>query len=337
MSAAARTLGSVEDVREPSAVPGAPPGATPAGPLLVRDRAGLLAARAGLRGRVAVVMTMGALHEGHVSLVRLARQHADHVVVTIFVNPLQFGPGEDLDAYPRTLEADLAVCAVEGVDVVLAPPACEVYPHGAPSVRVSAGELGDRWEGVSRPGHFDGVLTVVALLLHLLRPDVAVFGRKDRQQLHLLRRMVSDLAMGVDVVAGDTVREADGLARSSRNAHLDVPARAAAAALPRALERARAAAREGAAAPDVLAAAQDALAVPGVAVDYCALVDREHLREVAADHRGPAVLLLAARVGGTRLIDNTDLDLGPPDLGPDPTPDLDPDATPEPPTAGARP
>jgi pantoate--beta-alanine ligase len=255
VSAAAPALGSVARVGEVPRVEG---------PLLVRDRAGFARARAAMTGRVAVVMTMGALHDGHVSLVRLARQRADHVVVTVFVNPLQFGPGEDLDAYPRTLEADLAVCAREGVDVVLAPTAREVYPHGEPSVRVAAGELGTRWEGASRPGHFDGVLTVVLLLLHLVRPDVAVFGRKDRQQLVLVSRMVEDLAVGVEVVAADTVREHDGLARSSRNAYLDAGARPAAAALYRAVEQARRTAAAGAAAAEVTAAATAALDVPGV-------------------------------------------------------------------------
>ncbi len=281
------------------------------GPLLVRDRAELARARDAMPGRVAVVMTMGALHDGHVSLLRLARQHADHVVVTVFVNPLQFGPGEDLDAYPRTLEADLAVCAAEGVDLVLAPTAREVYPRGEPSVRVAAGELGTRWEGASRPGHFDGVLTVVMLLLHLVRPDVAVFGRKDRQQLALVRRMVDDLALDVEVLAGETVREADGLARSSRNAYLDAEARRAAAALPDAGAVARRAAAAGSGAEQVVAAAAGALRRPLVQPDYCVLVDPGDLRAVTVDHVGPAVLLLAARVGGTRLIDNVDLVLAP--------------------------
>ncbi len=279
-------------------------------PLLVHDREGFAAARAAMTGRVAVVMTMGALHEGHRSLVRLARQHADHVVVTVFVNPLQFGPGEDLDAYPRTLEADLEACAEEGVDVVLAPSVREVYPQGAPSVRVSAGELGTRWEGASRPGHFDGVLTVVALLLHLVRPDVAVFGRKDRQQLALVTRMVSDLAMGVEVLGAPTVREPDGLARSSRNSYLDADARRDAAALPRAGAAAVRAAEQGAPASEVVAAARAALEAPGVRTGYCVLVDPDDLREVDDDHAGAAVLLVAARVGGTRLIDSTDVVLG---------------------------
>lgn len=287
-------------------------GSAPGGPRLVHDRAGLAEARAALPGRVAVVMTMGALHDGHASLLRLAREHADHVVVTVFVNPLQFGPGEDLDAYPRTLESDLRTCAEAGVDLVFAPSAREVYPDGEPSVRLSAGALGELWEGRSRPGHFDGVLTVVALLLHLVRPDVAVFGRKDRQQLELVRRMVDDLSFGVRVVAGDTVREADGLARSSRNAYLGAVARTAAAALPRSIEAARSAAAAGADAVAVRTAAAAVLdQQPGVERDYCALVDPVTLDPVDDGRTGQVVLLLAARVEGTRLIDNADLELTP--------------------------
>lgn len=283
--------------------------ARPAGPLLVRDRAGLAQARASMTGRVAVVLTMGALHEGHRSLLRLAAEHADHVVVTVFVNPLQFGPGEDLDAYPRTLDRDLAVCAEEGVDLVFAPTPAEVYPDGEPQVRVRAGDVAARWEGVSRPGHFDGVLTVVLLLLNLVRPHVAVFGRKDRQQLVLVQRMVRDLAVGVQVVPGDTVREADGLARSSRNAYLQGEERDLAVAVPRAGAAAVAAAAAGAGPREVVSAAVAELDRPGVDVDYCVLVDPVDLREVPVEHTGPAVLLLAAGVGRTRLIDNVDVDL----------------------------
>jgi pantoate--beta-alanine ligase len=294
VTATGQVVGSVRDVG--------------AAPLLVRDRAGLAAARDAMPGRVAVVMTMGALHEGHLSLVRLARAEADHVVVTVFVNPLQFGPGEDLDAYPRTLDADLAVCAQEGVDVVFAPTASEVYPAGEPSVRVHAGDVATRWEGASRPGHFDGVLTVVAVLLHLVRPHVAVFGRKDRQQLTLVQAMVRDLAMAVQVLPGDTVREADGLAMSSRNAYLDPAQRTRAVALSQALRAADRAAEAGQDAPRVAAAAREVLAsTPGVEPDYCALVDPDRLVEVGADHTGPAVVLVAARVGSTRLIDNADV------------------------------
>ncbi|MHB9859975.1 pantoate--beta-alanine ligase [Streptomyces sp. YIM S03343] len=189
-------------------------------------------------GRRAVVMTMGALHEGHATLIRAAREIAGgdgEVVVTVFVNPLQFGQGEDLDRYPRTLEADLKVAEQAGADAVFAPSADEVYPGGPPQVRVTAGPMGERLEGAARPGHFDGVLTVVAKLLHLTRPDVALFGQKDAQQLALIRRMVRDLNFGMDIVAVPTVREADGLALSSRNRYLSVAERRTALALSQSL------------------------------------------------------------------------------------------------------
>lgn len=279
---------------------------------ILRTRAELRARTQAWRAeglRIAVVPTMGALHEGHRSLIRLAAQQADHVVVTVFVNPLQFGPGEDLDAYPRNLDGDLAVCAEEGVDLVFAPAPGEVYPDGEPQVRVRAGDVATRWEGASRPGHFDGVLTVVLLLLNLVRPDVAVLGRKDRQQLVLVQRMVHDLAVPVRVVPGDTVREADGLARSSRNVYLQAEDRDRASALPRAGEAAVSAAAAGAGPREVVSAAVAELDLPGVDVDYCVLVDPVDLREVPVEHTGPAVLLLAARVGRTRLIDNVDVRL----------------------------
>ncbi|MET9116288.1 pantoate--beta-alanine ligase [Streptomyces longwoodensis] len=189
-------------------------------------------------GRRAVVMTMGALHEGHATLVRAARGIAGpdgEVVVTVFVNPLQFGAGEDLDRYPRTLDADLKIAEEAGADVVLAPSVDEVYPGGAPQVRVSAGPMGERLEGASRPGHFDGMLTVVAKLLHLTRPDVALYGQKDAQQLALIRRMVHDLNFGVEIVGVPTVREDDGLALSSRNRYLSPEERRTALALSQAL------------------------------------------------------------------------------------------------------
>ncbi|MFJ5775132.1 pantoate--beta-alanine ligase [Streptomyces sp. NPDC093094] len=189
-------------------------------------------------GRRAVVMTMGALHEGHATLIRAARETAGpdgEVVVTVFVNPLQFGAGEDLDRYPRTLDADLKVCEAAGADVVLAPSAEEVYPGGEPQVRITAGPMGGRLEGSSRPGHFDGMLTVVAKLLHLTRPDVAFFGQKDAQQLALIRRMVRDLNFGVEIVGVPTVREEDGLALSSRNRYLSPGQRRTALALSGAL------------------------------------------------------------------------------------------------------
>ncbi|MFF7472386.1 pantoate--beta-alanine ligase [Streptomyces sp. NPDC008092] len=190
------------------------------------------------QGRRAVVMTMGALHEGHATLIRAAREIAGpdgEVVVTVFVNPLQFGAGEDLDRYPRTLDADLKIAEQAGADVVFAPSADEVYPGGEPQVRVSAGSMGTRLEGASRPGHFDGVLTVVAKLLHLTRPDAALFGQKDAQQLAVIRRMVRDLNFGIDIVGVPTVREADGLALSSRNRYLSADDRRTALTLSRAL------------------------------------------------------------------------------------------------------
>ncbi|MCM3926567.1 pantoate--beta-alanine ligase, partial [Frankia sp. AiPs1] len=191
----------------------------------------------------AVVMTMGALHEGHASLLRAARARADQVVATIFVNPLQFGAGEDLDRYPRTLAADLAVCAREGVDVVFAPAVIHDPP---PLVRFSAGPLGAVLEGASRPGHFDGMLTLVGTMLHLVQPDLAFFGRKDAQQLVCIRRMVADLAYDVTVIGVETAREPDGLARSSRNVYLTAEQRTEALALSRALAAGAAASADGA-------------------------------------------------------------------------------------------
>lgn len=189
-------------------------------------------------GRRAVVMTMGALHEGHATLIRTAREIAGpegEVVATVFVNPLQFGAGEDLDRYPRTLDADIKIAEQAGADAVFAPAVDEVYPGGEPQVRVSAGPMGERLEGATRPGHFDGMLTVVAKLLHLTRPDVALYGQKDAQQLALIRRMVRDLNFGVEIVGVPTVREDDGLALSSRNRYLSAKERRTALALSQAL------------------------------------------------------------------------------------------------------
>ncbi|MGY1437236.1 pantoate--beta-alanine ligase [Streptomyces reniochalinae] len=268
----------------------------------------------------AVVMTMGALHEGHAALVRAARERVGpggQVVVTVFVNPLQFGAGEDLDRYPRTLEADVLVAGKEGADVVFAPPVEEVYPGGEPQVRVSAGPMGDVLEGASRPGHFDGMLTVVAKLLHLTAPDVAFFGQKDAQQLALVRRMVEDLNFPTAIVAVPTVREDDGLALSSRNRYLGEPDRTHALALSRALRAGEQAAGAGPVA--VLRAARDVLACQGrtaegpdgLDVDYVALVDPASFREITdAAWQGDALLAVAARAGRTRLIDNVPLHLG---------------------------
>ena len=277
--------------------------------VVTRTRAELAAARSALPGPVAVVMTMGALHAGHATLIEQARRRAASVLVTVFLNPLQFGPGEDLARYPRTLDEDLRLAAASGADVVFAPGPDVVYPDGDPGVRVSAGPLGAVLEGASRPGHFDGVLTVVAKLLHLTRADLAFFGQKDAQQLLLVRRMVRDLDMGVEVVAVPTVREPDGLAMSSRNRYLTPFDREVALVLQRALAAGAAAAPEGPSA--VRRAARDVLrAEPAARVDYLALVDPHDLADVPEHHRGEALLALAARVGSTRLIDNVPLLVG---------------------------
>jgi pantoate--beta-alanine ligase len=260
-------------------------------------------------GRTGFVPTMGALHAGHAALLRTAREAVGSdapVVVSIFVNPMQFGPGEDLDRYPRTLEQDLDVCAAAGVDLVFVPAVDTIYPDGEPLVTVDPGPLARMLEGASRPTHFHGVLTVVAKLLGLVRPDVAVFGEKDYQQLALIRRMVSDLCLGVDVVGTPTVREPDGLALSSRNAYLDPAARRSALALSAALLAARDAAGRG---PDqALAEARAVLgAAPDADLDYLELTGPDL---GPAPSTGEARLLVAARVGSTRLIDNVALNLG---------------------------
>ncbi len=273
------------------------------------ELAASLAATRARGGRVALVPTMGALHAGHASLVADARDAVspdDAVVVSLFVNPMQFGPGEDLARYPRTFDADLEVCAEQGADVVFAPSVEDVYPGGDPQVTVEPGPLGGVLEGATRPGHYTGVLTVVAKLFGLVRPDLAVFGQKDYQQLVLVRRMVDDLCMGVEVVGGTTVREATGLALSSRNAYLDAQQRETAAALSRALLAGADAAAAGREA--VLAAAHAVLdPATGVELDYLALTSTD-LGEPPED--GEARLLVAARVGTTRLIDNVAVHLG---------------------------
>ncbi|RYV49972.1 pantoate--beta-alanine ligase [Pengzhenrongella frigida] len=286
-------------------------------PVLVRTRAELaaaLAARPVATGKTygrAVVMTMGALHQGHLSLVRRARELADQVVVTIFVNPLQFGVGEDLGRYPRDLEGDLDLLASVGADLVFAPTPDVMFPDGDPVVRVTAGPLGEILEGVTRPGHLDGVLTVVLKLMHLTRPDVSVFGQKDAQQVMAVERMVCDLDVPVKIVAAPTVRDTDGLALSSRNAFLSPAERARALVLSRALGAGERATNASAADADaVRAAARGELDGADVELDYLALVDPRTALEVPAGHQGAAVLAVAARVGVTRLIDNVPLWLG---------------------------
>jgi pantoate--beta-alanine ligase len=270
-------------------------------------------ARDGGAGPRAVVMTMGALHQGHAALVRAAREEvgaAGTVVVTVFVNPLQFGAGEDLDRYPRTLEADLELAGAAGADTVFAPPVEEVYPGGEPQVRISAGPMGTRFEGAARPGHFDGMLTVVAKLLQLTRPDVAFFGEKDGQQLALIQRMARDLNFPVRIVGVPTVREPDGLALSSRNRFLTGADRAGAPTLSRALFAGRDAAPQGPAAVRTAAGKVLAEVAGGTSVDYLALIDPADFTEIdREDFRGEAVLAVAAKVGTTRLIDNVRISL----------------------------
>nr|WP_260312223.1 MULTISPECIES: pantoate--beta-alanine ligase [unclassified Rathayibacter] len=253
--------------------------------------------------RIALVPTMGALHDGHLALVDRAREIADVVVVSIFVNPLQFGPDEDLDRYPRDLAADVALLEERGVAHVFAPSVAEMYPDGPSSTRVVAGKVGALYEGRSRPGHFDGMLTVVSKLLHIVQPDVAMFGQKDAQQLFLVRRMVRDLDLPVAIEGVDTVREEDGLALSSRNRYLDARERRAARTIPLLLEAAASAADRGIDA--VIAAAQSAsMGEPLVKLDYLVVTNPATLLPVDDDHRGPALVLVAAVVGSTRLLDN---------------------------------
>jgi pantoate--beta-alanine ligase len=277
-------------------------------PAVVETAADLLRLRAELPGPVGFVPTMGALHEGHRTLVRTARERAGSVVVSVFVNPTQFGPGEDFDRYPRTWDADLAALAEEDADVVFHPRVEEVHPPGALGVTVDPGPLGSVLEGAVRPGHFVGVLTVVAKLFGLVRPDLAFFGEKDYQQLTLIRAMARELVLGTEVVGVPTVREDDGMALSSRNRYLSAGERTTAAALSRALRAGAAAGPRGADA--VLAAARGVLATAtGLVPDYLELTDPD-LGPIPA--AGPARLLVAARVGSTRLIDNTAIDLGDP-------------------------
>lgn len=293
--------------------------------IIARTRSELAAAREKLTGDperpsapLVLVPTMGALHDGHRALLRRARELAGPrgtVAISIFVNPLQFAPNEDLDTYPRTLDEDLAVCQAEGVDLVFAPSVREMYPQEQ-LVRVDPGPAGGILEGEFRPGFFNGVLTVVLKLFSLVRPDIAVFGQKDAQQLVLVRRMVGDFALGIEIEAVPIVRAGDGLALSSRNKYLSAAERAVAPVLYRALSAGAAAAGDGPRA--VLAAARAVLGEPaadGVSprVDYLVLADGRSYEPVlddAADYRGTAVLAIAARIGTTRLIDNILIEFG---------------------------
>ena len=283
---------------------------TPPAPAVpvARDEPALRAALARRAGAVALVPTMGALHEGHLRLVETARRHADRVVVSIFVNPTQFGPNEDLDAYPRDEAGDLAALAATGCDLAYLPSVPVMYPPGD-QTRVRPGPLASVMDGAARPGHFEGVCTVVAKLFGQVRPDVAVFGEKDYQQLAVIRRMTADLALGPEVVGAPTVREPDGLAMSSRNRYLSAQERAAAGALPRVLDEAASRLRANDPPDAVLGDALRALRAAGFAPDYLDLRRGDDLSCLSGDAltRGEldaARLFVAARLGGTRLIDN---------------------------------
>lgn len=272
-------------------------------PLIVRTREEL---RAATSGTVALVPTMGALHAGHLSLMEHVRPLADTVVTSIFLNPTQFAPGEDFDQYPRTFDADVRKCATVGVDVIFAPTVEVMYPAGLDgTVRVDPGPLGRILEGEHRPVMFQGVLTVVAKLFGLVRPDIAIFGEKDYQQLTLIRLMAEELCLGVEVLGGDTVREDDGLAMSSRNAYLEREERALAASIAAALRAGIDAAGGGEAA--ALEAARAVLTAHGIQPDYLVVTDPD-LGEARPGQ--DARMLVAARVGSTRLLDNVAVRLG---------------------------
>ena len=257
--------------------------------------------------RVALVPTMGNLHAGHFSLIELARRHADRVVASVFVNPTQFGPNEDFNRYPRTPEADSAGLAAAGCDAMWLPSVEAMYPHGVDAtVRVSVPGITETLEGAHRPGHFDGVATVVARLFNQVQPDMAVFGRKDYQQLAVIRYMVRDLAFPIEIVAAETRREADGLAMSSRNQYLSLEERHVAAEISRTLAWMREAMGTGTGREKVEAEAAHRLAAAGFEVDYAVVRDRE--LEIPAGERGPRVALIAARLGRTRLIDNLEFE-----------------------------
>jgi pantoate--beta-alanine ligase len=270
---------------------------------IVRNSEELAQARALMAGKVALVPTMGALHAGHIALVAEARRRAGHVVASLFVNPAQFGEGEDFSRYPRQEEQDVRMLEDAGCDLLWAPSVSDIYPDGF-STKITVAGVSRRWEGEVRPGHFDGVATIVAKLLLSVRPDAAVFGEKDFQQLAVVRRMTSDLNLAVEIVGVPTVREPDGLALSSRNAYLSPIERQDAVALPRALEAARAAILGGAPVVEVLREAGALLRDGGFSrVDYFALVDAATLEPLDAP-AGEMRLLAAAVIGTTRLIDN---------------------------------
>lgn len=258
---------------------------------------------------ISFVPTMGALHEGHISLVDIALAQSDFVVVSIFVNPLQFGAGEDFEKYPRTLQADAEKLSAAGVDVLFAPDVDDVYPNGN-QITQHAGPIGETFEGAARPGHFDGMLTVVARLFDLVKPDLSIFGNKDAQQLFLIRRMVENSNHrwnAMQVVGAPIIREEDGLAMSSRNLYLSETEREAAQKISRALRAAEA--TQGDIAARIAAAEQVVATAPAVRLDYVALVNPATFEPIEAGFVGRALLIVAAQVGGTRLIDNLSISI----------------------------
>ncbi len=258
---------------------------------------------------VSFVPTMGALHDGHLSLVEIAHQQSDFVVVSIFVNPLQFGANEDFEKYPRTLQADAEKLASANVDVLFAPDVDDVYPNGD-QITQHAGPVGETFEGKIRPGHFDGMLTVVARLFDLVRPDISVFGNKDAQQLFLIRRMVENSNHrwnAMQIIGAPIIREEDGLAMSSRNRYLSIDEREQAQRISRALLAAEA--TQGDAAARLTAAEQVMATAPAVRLDYVALVNPATFEPIEAGFVGRALLIIAAQVGGTRLIDNQSISI----------------------------
>lgn len=276
--------------------------------------AALRAARGALTGRVGFVPTMGALHEGHLTLMRLAAQRCDHVITSIFVNPTQFGPNEDFDAYPRDLEADAALCASAGVELIFAPTAAEIYPEGASTI-VRVEGMTDNLCGPHRPGHFQGVATVVTKLLIIAAPEVAVFGQKDYQQLAIIRRLNKDLHLGVEIVGAPTIREPDGLAMSSRNRYLDATQRARATTISKGLALAWAAWQDGLRDRSALESIARTLlaALPDTSIDYVEAVHPDSLAPLAPGDDAGCTLAIAVRLGGqgqqrVRLIDNLRLD-----------------------------
>jgi pantoate--beta-alanine ligase len=258
--------------------------------------------------RIGFVPTMGNLHDGHLSLVHIAKQHSDVVIVSLFVNPAQFGPNEDFDAYPRTFERDRTLCEEAGADILFHPDGNEIYPEGV-SVSVTENALSRTLCGAARPGHFDGVCTVVAKLFNITLPHIAVFGAKDAQQLRIIRRMVRDLRFPVEILSGPTIREPDGLAQSSRNQHLTPEQRPQASCLRRALDAAERLFADGERDPETIVSAMRTLIgkEPAAKIDYASIVDDETLQPLDGPITVPVLVALAVWVGSPRLIDNTTL------------------------------